>query len=81
MMKPGSPVHICVDNGVEEVGTNVLFETLKRTQKFKKDSGFLFRELLTLKKPEDLESPVPWAILLTYVIVPVIVQSGLRGTR
>lgn len=34
------------------------FGTLKRTGEFIGLYGFSFRELLTLKKPEDLEAPI-----------------------
>ena len=29
-MKPGSPVHISVDSGIEEIGTNVLLLELRK---------------------------------------------------
>ena len=86
MMQPGTLGHILVNSGIEEVGANVLLE-LKRAGKHTGLYGFSFGELLTLKKPEDLEAPnlnkVGCALghSLTYLIVPVSVQSRLKGTR
>lgn len=68
MMKPGSPRHICVDSAIEKFGINVLWELYKELENF--TGLWLFRVLLTLKKPEDIRAliilirlAVPWAIL------------------
>lgn len=55
------------------------FGASKRTGEFTGLYGFSFRELLTLKKPEDLEAPIynlnkvgcALGHSLTYLIVPV----------
>lgn len=40
MMKPGYPVHICVDSGIEEVGASVLLELWKELENLQDSMAF-----------------------------------------